>query len=81
MQQFLSGPPVPKIYRLPRKVAALNIGQDSESPGYLMELPKGAQVEVCGCGYNDRTLRIRLHGEYYIAFAQDLELDNISAGQ
>jgi hypothetical protein len=77
MHSFLSGSALPSAYTLPRKVAALYIGQNSRSSGYLAELPQGAQVELCGSGYNERTLKIRLHGEYYIAFAQDLELDTV----
>jgi hypothetical protein len=29
---------------------------------------------VCGVGYNDRTVEVRFDGEFYIVFAQDIEL-------
>ena len=41
--------------------------------GPLCSLPKGAEIEVCGAGFNDRTTKIRSHGQFFFVFLQDLE--------
>jgi hypothetical protein len=40
--------------------------------GPVLQLPHGAQVEVCGDGFNERTVKIRSNGKYYFAFRSDL---------
>jgi hypothetical protein len=40
--------------------------------GPVLQLPHGAQVEVCGDGFNERTVKIRSNGKYYFAFLSDL---------
>jgi hypothetical protein len=40
--------------------------------GPVLQLPSGAQVEVCGDGFNDRMVKIRSNGKYYFAFRSDL---------
>lgn len=39
----------------------------------ISELPKGAQVEMCGKGFNERTVKLQWQGQFFFAFAQDLE--------
>lgn len=39
----------------------------------LSELPKGAEVDLCGVGFNKRTVKLRWRGEFFIAFVRDLE--------
>lgn len=41
--------------------------------GSFSELPEGATVEVCGYGYNERTAKVRVNGQYYFVFRQDID--------
>jgi hypothetical protein len=45
----------------------------------ISELPKGAEVDLCGMGFNERTVKLRWQGEFFIAFVQDLECPVMSA--
>jgi hypothetical protein len=78
MTLFPSGSRSPQACTLQKNVAALRVSKDLKSSGFLIELPSGVQVEVCGVGYNDRTVEVRFDGEFYIIFAQDIELDSAS---
>lgn len=40
--------------------------------GTLIRLPDGAEVEICGEGFNDRTAKVRLGGATYYVFLDDL---------
>lgn len=40
--------------------------------GPVLQLPSGAPVEVCGDGFDERTVKIRSNGKYYFAFRSDL---------
>lgn len=66
-----------KSYTLARNVSAIQIlSADSEEHsrlGLITQLPEGAQVEVGGPGFNDRTVRIRCSGSFYFVFLEDLE--------
>lgn len=76
MTLFPSGSRSPQACTLQKNVAALRVSKNLKSSGFLMELPSGVQVEVCGVGYNDRTVEVRFNGEFYIVFAQDIEVDS-----
>ena len=43
-----------------------------DSGGPICELPEGAEVEVCGGGFNKRTVKVRYGDCYYHAFWRDL---------
>lgn len=73
-----SGSRLPQACTLQKNVAALRVSRDLKSSGFLVELPLGVQVEVCGAGYNDRTVEVRVDGEFYIVFTQDIELDSVN---
>jgi hypothetical protein len=38
-----------------------------------MQLPRGATLEVCGDGFNERTVKVRTNNRYYFVFRQDIE--------
>lgn len=40
--------------------------------GQLETLPAGATVEVCGAGYNEKTVKVRCQGEFFFVFEGDL---------
>ena len=41
--------------------------------GGISELPAGAEVEICGEGFNERTVIVHWRGEFFFVFLQDLE--------
>ena len=41
--------------------------------GLLAQLGSGTTAEVCGPGFNERTVRIRANGQTYFVFLQDIE--------
>jgi hypothetical protein len=43
--------------------------------GPVLQLPNGAQLDVCGEGFNEKTVKIRLNGKYYFVFRSDLGMN------
>jgi hypothetical protein len=41
--------------------------------GPLSSIPEGADLAICGEGFNDRTAKVRWRGRFYFVFLQDLE--------
>lgn len=70
--------PVGRVYVLPRITSAIQILPSDESGstrlGLLTQLPEGAEIEIGGPGFNDRTLRVRCGTASYYVFLEDLEL-------
>ena len=61
---------------LPKNTSAIQIIPDGYGRirmGTLLQLPGGAQVEINGEGFDDRTVRIVWEGSCYYAFRDDLE--------
>jgi hypothetical protein len=73
-----------RVYVLPKIVSAIPILPSDESGstrlGLLTQLPEGAEIEVGGPGFNDRTLRVRCGAAAYYVFLDDLELVRKQAG-
>lgn len=42
--------------------------------GPLIRLPRGAELQECGDGFDDQTRLVRFSGCFYIVFVQDLNL-------
>ena len=64
-------------YRLSTAISAFEIayGEDEvEKLGMICRLREAANLEVCGEGFNDRTLKVRCGERYYFVFLQDLDL-------
>ena len=59
---------------LKKPIAAINTGTRSSS---IAQLPAEANLEVCGEGFNHRTLTVRWQDELYFVFEQDLESGHI----
>jgi hypothetical protein len=59
-----------------RRISAiqLNLDGDSGRLGPITQLPETAQVEICGDGFNDRTVKVRWNNSLYFVFREDLEL-------
>lgn len=41
--------------------------------GLLSQLPSGAEIEVIGAGFSERTVKVQSNGVTYVVFLQDLE--------
>ena len=46
--------------------------------GMITQLPQTAQLEVCGDGFNDRTIKVRWRDSFYFVFRADVEITNIA---
>jgi len=42
--------------------------------GPLVSLKEGQEIQLCGDGYNDRTLKVRLGEQFFFVFRRDLEM-------
>ena len=65
------------VYYLGKNIAAIQVlpAESSDEPklGMITQLPQGAQLHVCGRGFNERTVRVRWADGSYFVFLQDLE--------
>jgi len=62
-------------YRLPSTVAAIQASYAREGEpelGTISHLPEGAELEFCGDGFNESTLKVRWEGQSYFVFWQDI---------
>ena len=72
-------PPIPleRAYTLPKSVSAIQIlpTEDGERTrlGLITQLPEGAEIEIGGPGFSDRTVSVRCSGASYFVFLDDLE--------
>jgi hypothetical protein len=41
--------------------------------GLVSQIPAGSEIECCGPGFNEVTVKIRWRGKFYFVFQQDLE--------
>ncbi len=67
-----------RLCTLARRIAAISLDKtsgQSEGPermGLILQLPAEADVEVCGEGFNARTVKVRHNDSYYFVFSEDL---------
>lgn len=69
-----------QLFSLSRSIAAIElIGNEREHPrlGAVMQLPNGIRLEVCGQGFDDQTVKVRLNSKYYYVFVQDLAASGV----
>ena len=62
-------------YRLTDAITAFAFFTDNqgmERYGPVCELPKGANLEICGAGFNQQTVKARYGNCYYHVFSRDL---------
>lgn len=76
--------PFGRVYVLPKIVSAIPILPSEQGGstrlGLLTQLPEGAEIEIGGPGFNDRTLRVKCGTAAYYVFLDDLELVRKYAG-
>jgi hypothetical protein len=66
-----------RTYLLSSAVTGFEVFPDhlnSDRLGPVCELPIGAELEICGDGFNERTVRTRCGDGYYFVFWRDLAL-------
>lgn len=62
-------------YAILHNIAAIELMANNREHGRLgmvTQLPSGTRVEVCGSGFNERTVKVRSNERYYFVFWQDL---------
>ncbi|HEX7359749.1 MAG TPA: hypothetical protein VF283_04590 [Bryobacteraceae bacterium] len=65
-----------KLYELPRNISAIQSISDLDGQtrlGMILQLPEGAEVRVCGPGFNERTVKVEWEGGFYYIFREDVE--------
>ena len=63
---------IPAIQVLPAGAGLMGLGP-------VLKLPRGAQIEACGAGFDDHTLKVRYADSLYYVFLEDLEIKRKSA--
>lgn len=69
---------VPLSHSLAKNIAAIELGAaENGKPrlGPVLQLPNGSLLDVCGDGFNERTIKIRSNGKYYFVFKSDLGMN------
>lgn len=60
---------------LSKDVTAIEIEPEADGGrrcGLFLRLPKGAELRICGSGFNDRSATVDFHGRLYFVFLQDI---------
>ncbi len=69
-------------YTLSTDIPAIQVlpsGAGLTGLGPVLKLPRGAQIEACGAGFDDHTLKVRYADSLYYVFLEDLEIKRKSA--
>ena len=65
-----------RVYTLSDDISAMQIlpfGDSGVRLSPVSRLPRGAQIEACGDGFDSQTLKVCYEGQFYFVFLQDLE--------
>lgn len=68
---------LPRARILPRIISGIQLIPTEDKPGRLglvTQLPQNAELELCGDGFDERTVKVRWLGTCYFVFRQDLEI-------
>ncbi len=68
---------VSRLCTLARRIPAILLERSEQSDrngklGLILQLPADSDVEVCGDGFNSRTVKVCHNGLYYFVFSEDL---------
>ncbi|HEY6988111.1 MAG TPA: hypothetical protein VH369_07000 [Bryobacteraceae bacterium] len=69
---FFLTTPISAIEILPRE-------NDRPKLGLLSHLPAGALLHVCGDGFDARTAKVCVNGQYYFVFRQEIDWPEVPA--
>ncbi|HEX4772050.1 MAG TPA: hypothetical protein VH351_14535 [Bryobacteraceae bacterium] len=59
-----------------KTVSALQVtyaDEGSESIGLLTQIPRTAELAICGPGFSERTVKVRFNGLQYFVFREDIQ--------
>jgi hypothetical protein len=69
--------PSGRTYVLSKNIRAIQITPEGEGEqaglGLIIQLPEGAELDVCGNGFDNRTAKVRCNDAFYFVFLEDLE--------
>ena len=66
---------VMRVFRTQRSISAIEIENHETGQvlvGALSEIPAGAQIELCGPGFNYRTVKAKYNESVYFVYMQDI---------
>jgi hypothetical protein len=55
-------------------IQVLKSDDGGDRMGLLTQIRPDPSIEVCGPGFNDKTVKVNFHGGAYFVFRQDLDL-------
>ncbi|MBV9267210.1 MAG: hypothetical protein JO061_13655 [Acidobacteriaceae bacterium] len=59
-----------------RRCCAMHLVMEKDGTshmGLLTQITPDASLEICGDGFNDKTVKVRLGDQFYIVFREDLK--------
>jgi hypothetical protein len=65
-----------RVYTLCDEISAIQLLPFEDSRPRLSpvsRLPRGAEIEACGDGFDEQTLKVFYEGQFYFVFLRDLE--------
>ena len=65
-----------EMIALRKPISAIQLSHDNNGAaklGLLSQLGPGTTLERCGEGFNERTAKVRVSGNVYFVFVQDLD--------
>jgi hypothetical protein len=75
--EFRGPIPIDRVFTLGNSVSAIQIlpTEDGERTrlGLITQLPEGAEIEIGGPGFSERTVSVRCSGASYFVFLDDLD--------
>ena len=67
--------PSGEIVKCPTRVSAIRLTMQpggGMALGALTQIEAGTSLEICGEGYNERTIKVRVAKEFFCVFRQDV---------
>jgi hypothetical protein len=67
-----------QTYTLSRKIAAIQLVPTANGGarlGIVSQLLPGAQLHLCGNGFNEQTVKVQCESGFYFVFLQDIAAD------
>ena len=66
---------IPSVVTAPKAISALERlpTHNGAHAGRITPVPEGTRLQVCGRGFNERTIRVRWEGRQGYVFLQDVE--------
>lgn len=64
-----------RYFLLPDNIAAMEVIPSTAGElglGPVLRIPEGAEIEYCGEGFNEHTVKVRWHGKPYFVYREDL---------